>query len=103
MFLYFLFTFLHFFLFICFFFYHILNHKNLLKILFIIMSGISEDPFVTPHDSPEEINLENTKHAEGRPKNAVWQFFEHNSLKHPGYFDAKCKFCDQYWKIGIVK
>ena len=67
------------------------------------MSGISEDPFVTPHDSPEEINLENTKHAGGRPKNAVWQFFEHNSLKHPGHFDAKCKFCDQYWKIGIVK
>jgi hypothetical protein len=67
------------------------------------MSGIPEDPFVPPHDSPEEVDLENTKHAGGRPKNAVWQFFEHNSLKHPGHFDAKCKFCDRYYKIGIVK
>ena len=67
------------------------------------MSGISEDPFVTPQDSSEEINLEKTKHAGGRPKNVVWQFFEHHSLKYPGHFDAKCKFCDHYWKIGIVK
>jgi hypothetical protein len=67
------------------------------------MSESLEEPFVTPPNTSEEINLERTKRGGGRPKNAVWQFFEHNALKHAGHFDAKCKFCDRYWKIGIVK
>lgn len=51
------------------------------------------------------VNLENThtKHAGGRPKDAVWVYFEHNATKFPGHFDAKCNFCSRYWKMGVVK
>jgi len=59
------------------------------------------DPFVSPNSNPEEIII--TKHGGGRPKNIVWSYFEHNALKHPGHYDAKCKFCGTYWKNGIVK
>lgn len=55
-----------------------------------------DDPFI----SPEEVML---KRGGGRPKNMVWNYFEHNATKHPGHFDAKCKFCGTFWKNGIVK
>jgi hypothetical protein len=61
----------------------------------------SDDPFVSPNSNPEEIIV--AKRGGGRPKNIVWNYFEHNALKHPGHFDAKCKFCGTYWKNGIVK
>jgi hypothetical protein len=67
------------------------------------VTDLSEDPFVTPHSIPEEIDVEKTKHAGGRPKNVVWNYFEHKVLKHPGHYDARCKFCNHYWKLGIVK
>src|SRR5277367_6573633 len=60
-----------------------------------------DDPFISPNSNPEEIIV--VKHGGGRPKNIVWKYFEHNALKHPGHFDAKCKFCGTYWKNGIVK
>lgn len=60
------------------------------------------DPFVSPNSNPEEIIIV-AKHGGGRPKNIVWNYFEHNALKHPGHFDAKCKFCGTYWRNGIVK
>jgi hypothetical protein len=59
------------------------------------------DPFISPNSNSEEIIL--VKHGGGRPKSIVWNYFEHNALKHPGHFDAKCKFCGIYWKNGIVK
>jgi hypothetical protein len=43
------------------------------------------------------------KRGGGRPKNIVWNYFEHNALKHLGYYDAKCKFCGTCWKNEIVK
>jgi hypothetical protein len=67
------------------------------------LSGITEDPFVTPQSTPEELNVEIAKHGGGRPKSKVWEYFEHNSTNHPGHFDAKCKFCNYYWKGGVVK
>jgi hypothetical protein len=67
------------------------------------MSSLAEDFFVTPQSTPEEIDVEKTKRGGGRPKNIVWQYFEHNVTKHPGHFDAKCNFCNRHWKIGIVK
>ena len=60
-----------------------------------------DDPFILPNSNPEEIII--VKRGGGRPKNIVWNYFEHNALKHPGHFDAKCKFCSTYWKNGIVK
>ena len=56
--------------------------------------------FISPSE-PEDIII--VKRGGGRPKNIVWNYFEHNALKHPGHFDAKCKFCGIYWKNGIVK
>jgi hypothetical protein len=67
------------------------------------MGDIADEPFVTPHSIPEEIDVEKAKHAGGRPKNVVWNYFEHKVLKHPGHYDAKCKFCNHYWKVGNVK
>ena len=64
---------------------------------------IVEDPFVSPHSNPEEIDVENTKHGGGRPRNVIWNYFENKPTKHPGHADAKCKFCNRYWKTGIVK
>jgi hypothetical protein len=61
----------------------------------------SDDPFTSPNSNPEEVIV--VKRGGGRPKNVVWNYFEHNALKHPGHFDAKCKFCGTYWKNGIVK
>jgi hypothetical protein len=70
-------------------------------------SSFVSTPFeaITPG---EEINAENLekdveKHGGGRPRNVVWQYFDSKITKHPGHFDAKCKFCGNYWKIGIVK
>jgi hypothetical protein len=60
------------------------------------------DPFVSPNSNPEEIIIV-AKHGGGKPKNIIWNYFEHNALKHPGHFDAKCKFCGTYWRNGIVK
>jgi hypothetical protein len=53
-----------------------------------------DDPFVSPNSNPEEVVV--VKHGGGRPKNMVWNYFEHNALKHPGHFDAKCKFCGHW-------
>ena len=60
-----------------------------------------DDPFTSPNSNPEEVIV--VKRGGGRPKSVVWNYFEHNALKHPGHFDAKCKFCGTYWKNGIVK
>lgn len=46
---------------------------------------------------------QNSRHPGGRPKDKVWDYFEYSPTKHPGHFDAKCKFCQYYWKNGIVK
>ena len=59
-----------------------------------------EESFVPFHGSEE---AENPKHGGGRPKDKVWQYFDHNVTKYPGHYDAKCKFCEHYWKVGIVK
>ena len=64
------------------------------------LSGITE---VTPQSTPEELNVEIAKHGGGHPKSKVWEYFEHNPTNHPGHFDAKCKFCNHYWKGGVVK
>jgi hypothetical protein len=74
--------------------------------LYIIMltSLISSESI--PDKSFISLNPEETivvKHDGGRSKNIVWNYFEHNTLKHPDYYDAKCKFCGTYWKNGIVK
>ena len=37
---------------------------------------IPEDPFVTPNSIQEEIDVEKSKHAGGRPKNVVWNYFK---------------------------
>jgi hypothetical protein len=65
---------------------------------------------ISPESIPDEsfisLNPEETivvKCGGGRPKNIVWNYFEHNALKHPGHYDTKCKFCGTYWKNGIVK
>jgi hypothetical protein len=65
---------------------------------------------ISPESIPDEsfisLNPKETivvKHGGSRPKNIVWNYFEHNALKHPGHYDAKCKFCGTYWKNGIVK
>lgn len=65
------------------------------------MISPESDPFVSPNSNPEEIIV--AKRGGGRPKNIVWNYFEHNALKYPGHFDAKCKFCGTYWRNGIVK
>lgn len=67
------------------------------------MGDMTEDPFVTPNSIQEEIDVEKSKHAGGRPKNVVWNYFENKPQKAPGHFDAKCKFCNRYWKAGVVK
>ena len=67
------------------------------------LSGITEDPFVTPQSTLEELNVEIAKHGGGHSKSKVWEYFEHNPTNHPGHFDAKCKFCNHYWKGGVVK
>jgi hypothetical protein len=56
-----------------------------------------EEPFVSPEET------ENPKHNGGRPKDKVWRYFDNHPTKHPGHFDAKCKFCLNYWKVGVVK
>jgi len=73
-----------------------------LFILPISPESNSDDPFISPNSgNSEEIIV--VKHGGGRPKNIVWNYFEHKPLKYSGYFDAKCKFCGIYWKNGIVK
>lgn len=67
------------------------------------MSGITEEPFVTPLSIAEEVDINKPKHSGGRPRDIVWNYFEQTSTKYPGHFEAKCKFCGHYWKIGIVK
>ena len=64
------------------------------------LSGITE---VTPQSTPEELNVEIAEYGGSRPKSKVWEYFEHNPTNHPGHFDAKCKFCNHYWKGGVVK
>jgi len=67
---------------------------------------MNEETLPTPHinlEVQEESNIERPKHPGGRPKDKVWQHFEQINTKHPGHFEAKCKFCEQYWKVGIVK
>jgi hypothetical protein len=61
--------------------------------------SILDESFISLN--PEETIV--VKHGGGRPKNIVWNYFECNALKHPGHYDAKCKFCGTYWKNGIVK
>ena len=51
----------------------------------------------------EPFEIQSSKHAGGRPKDKVWQYFNSNATKHPGHFDAVCKFCNFYWKVGVVK
>lgn len=68
--------------------------------------GDTEESFViplTPFSNPDETDINNQKHAGGRPKNMVWQYFDSIGTKHPGHFQATCKFCNHVWKIGIVK
>ena len=67
------------------------------------MSSIAEETFPTPHSDSEEIDVERPKRGGGRPKNVVWQYFDQANTKHPGHFEAKCKFCSRYWKAGVVK
>ena len=50
-----------------------------------------------------EETVENPKHGGGRPKDKVWQYYNYNPTKHAGHYDARCKFCDTYWKAGVVK
>jgi hypothetical protein len=59
-----------------------------------------EEPFTTPHSLE---TAENPKHGGGRPKDKVWQYFDYNATKHPGHYTARCKFCNDYWKVGVVK
>jgi hypothetical protein len=61
--------------------------------------SILDESFISLN--PEETIV--VKRGGGRPKNIVWNYFEHNALKHPGHYDTKCKFCSTYWKNGIVK
>lgn len=56
-----------------------------------------------PDTSLETTETENAKHPGGRQKDKVWIYFENHSTKYPGHFDAMCKFCDKYWKVGVVK
>jgi hypothetical protein len=58
---------------------------------------------IVEEHSEENQEIAIPKHAGGRPKNIVWQYFDQTPTKHPGHFEAKCLFCDRYWKIGIVK
>jgi hypothetical protein len=62
-----------------------------------------EGSFITPQNSLNFPNLEIVKHAGGRPKDIVWQYFDQTATKHPGHFQAKCTFCNHFWKIGVVK
>jgi hypothetical protein len=61
--------------------------------------SIPDEPFISPN--PKETIV--VKRGGGRSKNIVWNYFEHNALKYSGHYDAKCKFCNIYWKNGIVK
>jgi hypothetical protein len=65
----------------------------------ISFESIPDESFISLN--PEETIV--VKCGGSRPKNIVWNYFEHNTLKHPGHYDVKCKFCDTYWKNGIVK
>ena len=57
----------------------------------------------TVNEMSQEMEIENLKHAGGRPKDKVWKHFDHNPTKHAGHYDARCKFCNYYWKTGVVK
>ena len=67
------------------------------------MSNISEETFLVPHSDSEEIDIERPKRGGGRPKDEVWQYFDQTNTRFPGKFEAKCKFCGQYWKSGVIK
>ena len=74
---------------------------TIMSISLISPESIPDESFISPHNNSEETIV--VKRGGGRPKNIVWNYFEHNALKHPGHYDAKCKFCGIYWKNGIVK
>jgi hypothetical protein len=85
---------------------HTLSPLYMYYYLYIIMSTSLISPESIPDESFISLNPEETivvKRGGGRPKNIVWNYFKHNALKHPGHYDAKCKFCGTYWKNGIVK
>ena len=71
---------------------------TIMSISLISPESIPDESFISPHEETIVV-----KRGGGRPKNIVWNYFEHNALKHPGHYDAKCKFCGIYWKNGIVK
>ena len=81
--------------------YYLLLYFTIMSISLISPESNPDDPFTSPNSNPEEVIV--VKRGGGRPKSVVWNYFEHNALKHPGHFDAKCKFCGTYWKNGIVK
>lgn len=81
--------------------YYLILYFTIMSISLISPESNPDDPFISPNSNPEEVIV--VKRGGGRPKNIVWNYFEHNALKHPGHFDAKCKFCGTYWKNGIVK
>lgn len=77
---------------------------QIVKNSFVIISNIVNigESFVMSQEI-QEIEIKSSKHAGGKPKDKVWQYFDYNATKHAGHYDAKCKFCDCYWKSGAVK
>jgi hypothetical protein len=86
--------------------FHTLSPLYMYYYLYIIMLTSLISPESIPDESFISLNPEETivvKRGGSRPKNIVWNYFEHNALKHPDHYDAKYKFCGTYWKNGIVK
>jgi hypothetical protein len=57
----------------------------------------------SPEQSDTEREYEDKrKHAGGRPKDPVWNYFTSINTKHSGHYSATCKSCDYNFKIGSV-
>src|SRR3954469_1918417 len=68
-----------------------------------INSNITPISLTSPEQSDTEKEGEDKKkHAEGRPKDPVWDYFDCIDTKHPGHYAATCKSCNHKYKMGSI-
>jgi|tagenome__1003787_1003787.scaffolds.fasta_scaffold20710660_1 hypothetical protein len=68
-----------------------------------INSNITPISLTSPEQSDTEKEGEDKKkHAGGRPKDPVWDYFDCIDTKHPGHYAATCKGCNHKYKMGSV-
>ena len=68
-----------------------------------INSNITPISLTSPEQSDTEKEGEDKKkHAGGRPKDPVWDYFDCINTKHPEYYAAICKSCNYKYKMNSV-